>query len=200
MQGLGLRGHTPRRFRKTTDSRRTKRIAPNLLERDFNVAFPNQVLAGDITYIQTTEGWLYLAVLLDLFSRRVVGWAMSDRIDTELALNALRAAAAGRTLKPNWIHHTDRDCRYGSDDYLEELKQLDARPSMSRKGDCWDNAVSESFFATLEKELLVLQPLQSRSKTRKQVADYIENYYNLVRLHSHLDYVSPVEFETNAQR
>ena len=200
MRTLGLRGYTPRRFRKTTDSRHTKRIAPNLLERNFTVAAPNQVLAGDITYITTTDGWLYLAVLLDLYSRRVVGWAMSDRIDTALALSALRAAASTRPLEPNWIHHTDRDCRYGSDDYLAVLKQLGARPSMSRKADCWDNAVSESFFATLEKELLALQPLQSRSNTRKQVADYIDNYYNLVRLHSHLDYVSPIEFETNAPR
>jgi putative transposase len=198
MRALGLRGHTPRRFRKTTDSRHTKRIAPNLLERNFNAPAPNLVLAGDITYVSTTDGWLYLAVLLDLYSRRVVGWAMSDRIDTELALSALHAAASTRQLEPNWIHHTDRDCRYGSDDYLAALKQLGARPSMSRKGDCWDNAVSESFFATLEKEMLALQPLQSRSKTRHQVAEYIDNYYNLVRLHSHLDYVSPIEFETNA--
>jgi len=198
MRTLGLRGHTPRRYRKTTDSRHTKRIAPNLLERDFSVPAPNQVLAGDITYISTTDGWLYLAVLLDLYSRRVVGWALSDHIDTELALSALRMAACTRALEVNWIHHTDRDCRYGSDEYLAALKLLGARPSMSRKGDCWDNAVSESFFATLEKELLALQPLQSRSKTRQQVADYIDNYYNLVRLHSHLGYVSPVEFETNA--
>lgn len=198
MRFLGLRGHTPRRFRKTTDSRHTKRIAPNLLERNFTVATPNSVLAGDITYIATTDGWLYLAVLLDLYSRRVVGWAMSDRIDTELALGALRMAGDTRALEPNWIHHTDRDCRYGSDDYLAALNALSARPSMSRKGDCWDNAVSESFFATLEKELLALHPLQNRSATRQAVADYIDNYYNLIRLHSHLDYVSPVEFETNA--
>jgi putative transposase len=198
MRAHGLRGHTPRRFRKTTDSRHTKRIAPNLLERDFNAPGPNQVLAGDITYISTSDGWLYLAVLLDLYSRRVVGWALSDCIDTELALSALRMAASTRRLAPGWIHHTDRDCRYGSDDYLAALKQLGARPSMSRKGDCWDNAVSESFFATLEKELLALQPLQTRRNMREQVASYIESYYNLVRLHSHLDYVSPIEFETNA--
>ena len=199
MHALGLRGHTPRRYRKTTDSRHTKRIAPNLLKRNFTVAAPNQVLAGDITYITTTDGWLYLAVLVDLYSRRVVGWAMSDRIDTELALAALRMANSTRQLKPNWIHHTDRDCRYGSDEYLAELKRLHARSSMSRKGDCWDNAVSESFFATLEKELLASQSLQSRSKTRQEVASYIDNYYNLTRLHSHLDYVSPIEFETNAK-
>lgn len=197
MRVLGLRAHMPRRFRRTTDSRHTKRIAPNLLKRNFIARAPNRVLAGDITYIATTDGWLYLAVLLDLYSRRVVGWAMSDRIDTELALGALGMAAATRALEPKWIHHTDRDCRYGSDDYLAALQQLGARASMSRKADCWDNAVSESFFATLEKELLAVQPLQTRSETRKQVADYIDNYYNLIRLHSHLDYVSPIEFETN---
>ena len=198
MQVLGLRAHMPRRFRRTTDSRHTKRIAPNLLERDFTALAPNQVLAGDITYIATTDGWLYLAVLLDLYSRRVVGWAMSDRIDTELALAALRMAATTRALEPNWIHHTDRDCRYGSDDYLAALHQLGARASMSRKADCWDNAVSESFFATLEKELLAVTALQSRSTTRIRVADFIDEYYNLTRLHSYLDYVSPIEFETNA--
>ena len=122
-----------------------------------------------------------------------------QKINVQTAiLAALRMAASTRALKLNWIHHTDRDCRYVSDEYLAALKQLGALPSMSRKADCWDNAVSESFFATLEKELLALQALQSRSKTRKEVADYIDNYYNLVRLHSHLDYVSPVDFETNA--
>lgn len=200
MRGQGLRARTPRRFRKTTDSRHTKRIAPNLLERDFTASAPNRVLAGDIKYIPTTDGWLFLAVLMDLYSRRIVGWSMSDRIDTELALSALNMAASTRPLEPNWIHHTDRDCRYGGDDYLQVLKRLGARPSMSRKGDCWDNAVSESFFATLERELLSSQPVQSRSITRRQVADYIDNYYNLVRLHSHLGYVSPVELETNAPR
>lgn len=199
MRILGLRAHSPRRFRKTTDSRHTKRIAPNLLERDFTAKAPNQVLAGDITYIATSDGWLYLAVLLDLYSRRVVGWAMSDRIDTELALAALHMVANTRALEPNWIHHTDRDCRYGSDDYLAALNRLGARASMSRKADCWDNAVSESFFATLEKELLAVTPLQSRGATRKMVADYIDQYYNLTRLHSHLDYASPIEFETNAR-
>ena len=168
MRTLGLRGHTPRHFRRTIDSRHTKRILPNLLDRNFEVHAPNRVLAGDITYISTTDGWLYLAVLLDLYSRRVVGWAMSDRIDTELALSALNGAASTRALEVNWIHHTDRDCRYGNDGYLAALKQLGARPSMSRKGDCWDNAVSASFFATLEKELLASQPLQSRSRMRSR--------------------------------
>lgn len=200
MGSLGLHARAPRRFRKTTDSRRTQRIAPNLLERNFTVSAPNTVLAGDITYIQTTDGWLYLAVLLDLYSRRVVGWAMSDRIDTELACSALNMVTDTRHLEPGWIHHTDRDCRYGSDDYLAVLTARGARPSMSRKADCWDNAVSETFFATLEKELLAHQSLRSRAETRLIVADFIENYYNLIRLHSYLGYVSPIEFETNASR
>jgi len=123
MRSMGLRARTPRRFRTTTDSRHTKRSAPNLLERDFVAAEPNSVLAGDITYIATSDGWLYLAVLLDLYSRRVVGFAMSDRIDTELALAALNMAASTRPLKRRWIHLTDRDCRYGSDDYLAALNR-----------------------------------------------------------------------------
>jgi transposase InsO family protein len=129
MVSLGLQARAPRRFRKTTDSRKTQRIAPNLLERNFTVSAPNTVLAGDITYIQTTDGWLYLAVLLDLYSRRVVGWAMSDRIDSELACSALNMVANTRPLEPGWIHHTDRDCRYGSDDYLAKLTALGARRS-----------------------------------------------------------------------
>jgi putative transposase len=198
MRILGLRAHTPRRFGRTTDSRHTKRIAPNLLGRNFTAHAPNLVLAGDITYIATADGWLCLAVLLDLYSRRVVGWAMSDRIDTELALAALRMVATTRPPKAKLDPPHRSRLSLRSDDYLAALNQLGAGASMSRKADCWDNAVSESLFATLEKELLALQPLQSRSETRKQVADYIENYYNLVRLHSHLDYLSPIEFETNS--
>lgn len=199
MATAGLQARAPRRFRKTTDSRKTQRIAPNLLERNFVISAPNTVLAGDITYIQTIDGWLYLAVLLDLYSRRVVGWAMSDRIDTELACSALNMVTTTRPLEPGWIHHTDRDCRYGSDEYLAKLALFGARPSMSRKADCWDNAVSETFFATLEKELLAHESLRSRAETRLVVADFIENYYNLIRLHSYLGYVSPIEFETNVR-
>jgi transposase InsO family protein len=151
--------------------------APNFLERDFDVEEPNRVLAGDITYAAASDGWLYLAVLLDLYSRRVVGWA-NVGLHRHWA-GSLSTACRGVYESPraDWIHHTDRDCRHRSDEYLVALKQLGARPSMSRKGDCWDNSVSESFFATLENELLAPQPLQDRSKTRKQVADYIDNYY-----------------------
>ena len=123
MRQQGLRGHTPRRFRRTTDSRHSHRIAPNLLARDFAASAPNEAWVGDITYVPTRDGWLYLAVLLDLFSRRVVGWAMSDRIDTELGLSALQMAVEQRNPQPGLIHHTDRDCRYASDDYQAALAQ-----------------------------------------------------------------------------
>jgi putative transposase len=198
MRQEGLRGHTPRRFRKTTDSRHRHRIAPNLLARDFSADAPNQVWVGDITYVPTRDGWLYLAVLLDLFSRRAVGWSMSDRLDTELALNALQMAQKRRSVPAGLIHHTDRDCRYASDDYQAALRDTGIVPSMSGKADCWDNAVAESFFATLEKEQLSTVPLKSRRETRMEVADYIERYYNDVRRHSYLDYASPLEFELAA--
>jgi len=194
----GLVGRTPRRFRKTTDSRHKHRIAPNLLARNFSTDAPNQAWVGDITYVPTRDGWLYLAVLLDLFSRRVVGWSMSDRIDTELALNALQMAQMRRPILVGLIHHTDRDCRYASDDYQAALRDAGMVASMSGKADCWDNAVAESFFATLEKELLSAEPLKSRKETRIEVADYIERYYNNVRRHSYIDYVSPLEFELAA--
>lgn len=195
MRTEGLRGYTPRRFRKTTDSRHKHRIAPNLLSRNFTADEPNLAWVGDITYIPTRDGWLFLAILLDLFSRRVVGWSMSDRIDTELALGALKMAWERRKPAPGLIHHTDRDCRYASDEYQAALGDMEMVPSMSGKADCWDNAVAESFFATLEKELLAEQPLKTRAETRQEIAEYIENYYNDVRMHSYLHHVSPLEFE-----
>jgi putative transposase len=195
MRQHGLRGRVPRRFRRTTDSRHGYRIAPNLLARDFSAASPNSKWVGDITYVPTTDGWLYLAVLIDLFSRRVVGWAMSDHIDTELALKALQMAASQRQPPPGLIHHTDRDCRYASAEYQLALRRLGMVTSMSRKADCWDNSVAESFFATLEKELLSSAPLSSRAHTRRLVADYIDRYYNSIRRHSTVGLVSPLERE-----
>lgn len=195
MRLQGLKGCKPRRFRRTTDSCHRYRIAPNLLERNFTAAETNRVWVGDITYVPVRDGWLYLAVLIDLFSRRIVGWAISDRIDTELALGALQMAVTVRQPRPGLIHHTDRDCRYASDDYQAALKQRGIVPSMSRKADCWDNAVAESIFATIEKELLCDQPLMSRAETRIQIADYIDNYYNARRRHSYLDYVTPLDYE-----
>ena len=195
MRQNGLCARAPRRFRHTTNSRHHHRIAPNLLARDFSATAANRVWVGDMTYVPTSDGWLYLAVLIDLFSRRVVGWSMSDHIDTELALRALQQAVSSRNPGPGLVHHTDRDCRYASDDYQLALRNAGMVCSMSGKADCWDNAVAESFFATLEKELLSRSSLQPRAQTRRAIAEYIDRYYNNARRHSYLDFVSPLEHE-----
>ena len=195
MKSAGISGFTPRRFRKTTDSRHRNPIAPNLLQRDFSASAPNEAWVGDMTYLQTTEGWLYLAVLIDLYSRRVVGWGVSSAIDTQLALGALRQALTHRQPAPGLIHHTDRDSRYASRDYQAALQNAEAVPSMSRKADCWDNAVAESFFATLKKELVGIQPPLCRKQTIEQVEKYIDSFYNIQRQHSYLDYSTPLRHE-----
>ncbi len=195
MRELGLEGRRKRRFRATTDSRHRFPVAPNLLMRHFDVEAPNTAWVTDITYLATLEGWLYLVVILDLFSRRVVGYAMSERIDRELVLEALREALMHRPGARDLIHHSDRGSQYASHDYREALDQAGITCSMSRRGNCWDNAVAESFFGTLKMELLYELPLQTRSATRSAVADYIETFYNVRRRHSSLDYLSPVEFE-----
>ncbi|HJL43259.1 MAG TPA: IS3 family transposase [Myxococcales bacterium LLY-WYZ-16_1] len=194
----GLQGRQRRRFRKTTDSNHALRVAPNVLDRDFTAAAPNEKWVGDITYIRTLEGWLYLAVLIDLFSRRVVGFAMSTTIDTDLALQALTNALTSRRPPAELVHHTDRDCRYCSHSYQAAIRNHDLLPSMSRKGNCWDNAAAESFFATLEKELLADFPLSTTAYTQAEVTEYIEDYYNAIRRHSSIDYMSPIQFELRA--
>jgi transposase InsO family protein len=195
MRELGLEGRRKRRFRATTDSKHRFPVAPNVLMRDFDVDAPNTAWATDITYVATLEGWLYLAVILDLFSRRVVGYAMSERIDRALVLDALREALVHRPEARDLLHHSDRGSQYASHDYRKALDQAGITCSMSRRGDCWDNAVAESFFGTLKTELLYELPLQTRSATRSAVADYIETFYNVRRRHSSLDYQSPLEFE-----
>lgn len=196
MRAAGLVTRQKRRFRRTTDSNHSSPIAPNVLERDFEPAAPNQAWAGDVTYIATGEGWSYLAVILDLFSRRVVGWAMSTTNDTALALAALQDAVdTRRTVPIGIVHHTDRGSPYASDDYRKALQQHGMTPSMSRTGDCWDNAVSESFFATLRAELVDHERYTTAEAAERSIGDYIEKFYNVERLHSHLDYVSPIEFE-----
>ena len=195
MRELGLEGRRKRRFRATTDSRHRFPVAPNVLMRDFDVEAPNIAWVTDITYLATLEGWLYLAVILDLFSRRVVGYAMSERIDRALVLEALRKALVQRPGTRDLIHHSDRGSQYASHDYRDALDQAGITCSMSRRGDCWDNAVAESFFGTLKMELLYELPLQTRSATRSAVADYIETFYNVRRRHSSLGYRSPLEFE-----
>ena len=200
MRSKGLVARQKRRFRRTTDSNHTNPIAPNVLARDFEPVAVNQAWAGDVTYIATHEGWTYLAVLLDLNSRRVVGWAMSETNDTALALRALEHAVKTRhRLLIGLVHHTDRGSPYASDDYRAALARLGIVQSMSRTGDCWDNAVSESFFATLRAELVDDERYATRRAAELSIGDYIDNFYNLERLHSHLDYVSPIEFELRSQ-
>jgi putative transposase len=194
MKQGGLVSKRRRRFRATTDSKHELPVAANVLDREFDVAEPNAVWAGDITYIWTGEGWLYLAVLIDLFSRRVVGWSLSSRIDTELVLRALRMALMQRRPEAGWIHHSDRGSQYASKDYTDELKQAQATVSMSRKGNCWDNAPSESFFASLKTELVHLERFETRDKAIGAILRYLV-WYNAHRMHSTLDYASPNEFE-----
>lgn len=199
MREDGIVGRSKRRFRRTTDSKHAHPIAPNLLERDFEPKAPNQVWAGDVTYVATDEGWAYLAVLLDLYSRRVVGWAISATNDTELALAALSRALRGRLVPVGLVHHTDRGSPYASTDYRGALAARGIVASMSRKGDCWDNAPSESFFATLRVELVDDERYVTRAAATDSIGDYIENFYNAERLHSFLDYVSPITFELKAR-
>jgi transposase InsO family protein len=196
MRENGLVGRQKRCFRRTTDSNHSYPIAPNVLARDFEPTRPNQAWAGDVTYVATGEGWAYLAVLLDLYSRRVVGWALSTTNDTDLALNALRRAVACRRVLPSGlVHHTDRGSPYASTDYRDAVKVHGMIASMSRTGDCWDNAVAESFFATLRAELVDHETFSTTRAAEQSIGRYIESFYNVERLHSHLDYVSPIEFE-----
>jgi putative transposase len=199
MRERGIVGRQKRRFRRTTDSNHPHPIAPNVVGREFEPKAPNAVWAGDVTYIATGEGWSYLAVLLDLYSRRVVGWAMSPTNDTNLALAALRRAVAGRHIVPaGLVHHTDRGSPYASAEYRDALDSYAMVASMSRTGDCWDNAVAESFFATLRAELVDHETYATREAAERAIGRYIEGFYNAERLHSHLDYVSPIEFELKA--
>jgi transposase InsO family protein len=185
----------PRRRRvRTTDRRHTEPVAPNLLARTFQAEAPNRVWVADITYLPTREGWLYLAVVLDLFARRVVGWSMQPSLERGLVLAALDHALQRRQPPPNLLHYSDRGSQYASGEYQAPLAQAQMRSSMSRKGDCWDNAAMESFFATLKAELPVTV-FESQAAARSVVFDYIERFYNRVRLHSTLGYRSPIAYE-----
>lgn len=195
MKGLGLAGRPKRRFRATTNSNHSFPVAPNLLMREFHVEAPNTAWVTDITYVATQEGWLYLAVILDLFSRRVVGFSMSDRMTRQLVLEALHRALQGRPGVEDLIHHSDRGSQYASLDYRQALTDAGITCSMSRRGNCWDNAVAESFFGTLKVELLYEMPLGTRRHTEEAIEEYIQGFYNVRRRHSSLDYQSPLEFE-----
>jgi transposase InsO family protein len=195
MREDGIRARQKRRFRRTTNSNHADPIAPNVLQRDFAAEAPNQSWATDVTYIHTAEGWLYLAVMLDLFSRRVIGWAASITNDRVLALEALDRALTARRPKPGLVHHSDRGSPYASDDYRRTLAQRGLVPSMSRTGDRWDNAVAESFFASLKAELVDHERYPSHSAAISSIGDYIDNFYNPLRRHSSLGYLNPIEYE-----
>jgi putative transposase len=199
MREQGLRGRHRRRVVRTTDSQHAFPVATNVVNRAFQTSAPNTLWAGDITYVTTREGWLYLAVLLDLYSRRVIGYAMSDQLTRTLVLTALRAALARRPIHAGLTHHSDRGCQYASHEYRAVLAEEGLLCSMSRAGNCWDNAVVESFFATLKTEL-PQREWSSRAAAAVAVSDYIDAFYNPRRRHSSLAYLSPVAFELQGAR
>jgi transposase InsO family protein len=195
MRQEGIVARKKRRFKATTDSRHTKQIADNLLERSFTADAPDRIWVTDVTAIWTLVGWVFLAAIIDLYSRRVVGFALSANNDTKLALSALDRAVELRNPAPGLIHHSDRGSPYGSDDYVKRTAGLGMRRSMSRKGDCWDNAVAESFFSTFEFECRSLHNFCGLDHAQEVVATYIDGFYNPKRLHSTNEYISPIEFE-----
>ena len=195
MKKQKLAARKKRRSVRTTNSHHSNPVAPNVLERDFSPDKPNSTWATDITYVWTGEGWLYLAVVLDLFSRMVVGWSMSEHIDTQLALGALEMALEGRQPPEGLIHHSDRGSQYASTEYRQALASRGIQCSMSRKGNCWDNAVVESFFSILKQELVYSTDFATRHQARSALFEYIEVFYNRKRRHSSLGYLSPVDFE-----
>ena len=195
MQEAQLRCKTQRRFKATTNSQHNQPIAPNQLARQFTVNQANQAYVGDITYIPTAEGWLYLAVVIDLYSRQVVGWSMAEHMRTSLVNDALMMAIWRRKPPRGLLWHSDRGSQYAAEAHRLLLQQQGIQQSMSRKGNCWDNAVAESFFHTLKTECVNHERYVSRDAARKSIFDYIEVFYNRQRLHSHNGYLSPVAFE-----
>jgi len=196
MKEQGLYGRQQASYRvQTTDSNHDQPIAPNRLREAPKATAPNQLWVADITYIETGEGWLYLAAILDLYSRKIVGWAMSERIDTVLILKALAMALRHRNPPANLLFHSDRGRQYASGDYRQALDQAGLIPSMSRRGNCYDNATMESFWSTLKLELVYRSTFTTRAQARAKIFDYIESFYNRQRAHSALGYHSPVDFE-----
>lgn len=191
----GLKAKAAKLFKITTDSNHALPVAPNLLARDFSAKHPNQKWVTDITYIQTTEGWLYLAVIIDLYSRKIVGWSMSKHIDAQLVCDALMMAVWRRKFPRGVIVHSDRGSQYASHAFRTLLEKYSLTQSMSRKGDCWDNACAESFFHSLKVELIHGEPLQNGKQTRESIFEYIEVDYNRYRRHSAIGFISPERFE-----
>jgi putative transposase len=183
---------------RTTDSRHDFPIAPNLIERNFSATAPNQIWLADITYIETDQGWLYLATVMDLYSRKIVGWAMADHLRADLPLTALRMAISTQQPGAGLIHHSDRGVQYASADYRKLMQSAGLRASMSRKADCYDNAPMESFFHTLKTELVHHRHYATRTEATRDIFAYIEGFYNRTRRHSAIGYISPIEMELKA--
>ena len=196
MRQAGIRSRTKKKFKATTNSKHNFPVAPNLLNQEFKAAAPDHTWVGDITYVHTNEGWLYLAVLLDLFNREVVGWSTSSRLTRQLAIAALQMALGRRVPGKKLMHHSDQGSQYASNDYQKILKEHDFTCSMSRRGNCYDNAVAESFFGRLKSEWVNHNRYQSRSEATQSIFYYIEIFYNRKRRHSSINYVSPQEYET----
>jgi putative transposase len=194
MAKLNLQAHYPKRFRVTTDSDHGEAVSPNLLDRQFDVAAPDTVWATDITYVWTLEGWLYVAIVIDLFSRRVVGWAVDSHMRASLCVKALQMAFWRRRPEPGLLHHSDRGSQYASAEYREQLKAMGMRQSMSRKGNCWDNSPTERVFRSLKYEQLNYERFETRDQAKLSVIDYLA-FYNGKRSHSKLGYKTPLEFE-----
>ena len=192
----GIRAKAARKFKATTDSSHSRPVAPNTLDRDFFATAPNQKWVGDITYIWTQEGWLYLAVVIDLFSRKVVGWSLQERMTSELVCSAMRMAANSRGCIAPTLCHFDRGSQYASDIFQALLKRYGFVCSMSRKGNCWDNAVAESFFHSLKVEAVYGENFRTRDEARRAIFDWLECFYNVKRRHSSLGSMSPFQFET----
>jgi putative transposase len=199
MRQLGLKAKMRRRFKVTTESRHSFPVATNVLDRRFDATEPNAVWATDISYVWTLEGWLYLAVVMDLYSRQIVGWAVDKRIKKQLTLDALTMAYWRRKPEPGLLHHSDRGSQYACHDYQNRLSQYGMIASMSRKGNCWDNAPVERFFRSLKTERLDGLRFSTRASARLEIIDYI-TYYNCLRLHSTLGYVSPMAYEKEQLR
>jgi putative transposase len=197
MREQGLRARTVKKFRvQTTNSNHMFPIAPNLLDQDFNVARPNRVWVSDITYIRTRQGMMYLASVMDLCTRKIVGWSLADRMTVDLVKDALDKAYAQKKPQPGLIHHSDRGSQYASLEYREKLKNYGMVASMSRKGNCYDNACIESFHSILKREMIYLEKPKTKTEARQQIYWFIEFWYNRKRIHSHLNYLSPDRFES----
>ena len=198
MKKNNIRAKTKRKFKQTTDSKHKLPVAPNLLDREFSPKKPNLVWVTDITYCTTEEGWMYLCTYIDLFSRKVVGWSMSSRMTADLVIDAFRMGVLRQKRAPLMVH-SDRGSQYASGAFRKELAKSRCMRSMSKKGDCWDNAVAESFFGTLKTELVQHEKYKTREEARLSIFDYIETFYNRKRLHSHLNYLPPEEFEKSME-